>query len=300
MNIFNVLSEGKSRLHESSISAMLGYLLDTTKDHGLGDRFFREFLKLLQSHAESATLTEVLSQPFIKTETELEAAFENDGKRCDIDIAISLAPKYKISFYIENKIRSGAARASQLFDYYNAILSETEPEETVYMIFLTPEENKKHYEEEYNKLAVKKNHRKVWLFWSSQEGGILNLFVNILQRDAVGEIDPINEYLRHTIKAFVSHIKARLLREKVTHPYFGEDIGQVVEEVNFESKDGSVYKIVLRDSSQIQVFRGDEKMVAKEILRKIIKEKGFDIKFEKNNTRTIGKKVIQHLKTHRQ
>jgi len=37
MNIFEVLNQGNSRLHEPSVSAMSGYLLDTRRDHGLGD-----------------------------------------------------------------------------------------------------------------------------------------------------------------------------------------------------------------------------------------------------------------------
>ena len=45
MNIFQVLSKGKGRLHEPSMSAMLGYLLDSQGDHGLGDSVVREFLK---------------------------------------------------------------------------------------------------------------------------------------------------------------------------------------------------------------------------------------------------------------
>lgn len=46
MNIFNVLSMGKSRLHETSMSAMLAYLLSPNQDHGLGRKFIDSFLLL--------------------------------------------------------------------------------------------------------------------------------------------------------------------------------------------------------------------------------------------------------------
>ncbi len=49
MNIFQVLSQGKSRLHEPSMSAMLGYLLDSNKDHGLGDIVVRKLLESIDS-----------------------------------------------------------------------------------------------------------------------------------------------------------------------------------------------------------------------------------------------------------
>ena len=46
MNIFSVLSMGKSRLHETSMSAMLAYLLNPNQDHGLGNKFLKSFLEL--------------------------------------------------------------------------------------------------------------------------------------------------------------------------------------------------------------------------------------------------------------
>lgn len=46
MNIFSVLSMGKSRLNETSMSAMLGYLLSPYQDHGLGSKFLVSFLEI--------------------------------------------------------------------------------------------------------------------------------------------------------------------------------------------------------------------------------------------------------------
>ncbi|VEH68588.1 Uncharacterised protein [Rodentibacter pneumotropicus] len=42
---FKVLNNGDSRLYEPSMSAMLGYLLDSNEDHGLGSIFVKRFLK---------------------------------------------------------------------------------------------------------------------------------------------------------------------------------------------------------------------------------------------------------------
>lgn len=298
MNIFNVLSEGKSRLHEPSISAMLGYLLDTTKDHGLGDRFFREFLNLINAQDNSQILKEILTQSFIKTEVELEAAYEHpEGKRCDIDIVISLPDNKSITFFIENKIRHGSAKENQLSEYYSAILDDAEQHDIPFMIFLTPEENKEHYKDQFDRLKVKSNHYKTWLFWKSQNGGILNTLASILDKESTGEINPINEYLRHTIKAFVSHVTTRLLKERTSNRASGEDIGQIIDEVSYTTKRGITYRIILRSSTQIQVYREDEKVVAKQVLREIIKENPpFDIPIKNINTRTMGRKVIQALK----
>jgi hypothetical protein len=297
MNIFNVLSEGKSRLHEPSISAMLGYLLGTTHDHGLGDRFFREFLNLINTQHNSPILEKILAQPFIKTEIELEAAYEHpEGKRCDIDIVISLPDNKSFTFFIENKIRYGSAKENQLSEYYSAILDDAEQHDIPFMIFITPEENKEHYKEQFDRLKVKSNHYKTWIFWRSQNGGILNTLVNVLEKEAIGEINPINECLRHTIKAFVSHIRARLLTQEINNRASGEDIGQIIEEIFHTTKDGTTYRIVLRNSTQIQVYHKDEKLVAKQVLRKIIEDSSLNIPTKGINTRTMGKKVIQSLK----
>ncbi len=52
MNIFNVLSQGKSSLHEPSVSAMLSYLLSPNGDHGIGDTFLRSFIQLIEEKSE--------------------------------------------------------------------------------------------------------------------------------------------------------------------------------------------------------------------------------------------------------
>lgn len=84
MNIFQVLSQGKSRLHEPSMSAMLGYLLDSNKDHGLGDSVIR---KLLQTIDESR-FQSIISMGFIDAQVSLEEPYQLKGKRKDIDIQI--------------------------------------------------------------------------------------------------------------------------------------------------------------------------------------------------------------------
>ena len=44
-----MLSRGDSRLYEPSMSAMLGYLLDSSENHGLGSAFVKMFLEEVNS-----------------------------------------------------------------------------------------------------------------------------------------------------------------------------------------------------------------------------------------------------------
>jgi hypothetical protein len=76
----------------------------------------------------------------------------------------------------------------------------------------------------------------------------------------------------------------------------GDDIGEIVEDVIITAKDGIKYRIVRRDSNQIQVFIEDEQVIAKEALRKIINEKQFDIPLVGLNTQQMGKKLLDKLR----
>ena len=72
MNIFQVLSQGKSRLHEPSMSAMLGYLLDSNKDHGLGDSVIRKLLQTI----DDERFREIASSGFIDSQVSLEEPYQ--------------------------------------------------------------------------------------------------------------------------------------------------------------------------------------------------------------------------------
>jgi len=94
MNIFNVLSQGKSRLHEPSISAVLGYLLSPNGDHGLGDTFLKSFLKLCNSNIENdELLNNIINQDFIDAEVNLEVQYTYNDQRNDIDIQLGIIDK---------------------------------------------------------------------------------------------------------------------------------------------------------------------------------------------------------------
>ena len=77
MNIFQVLSQGKSRLHEPSMSAMLGYLMDSNKDHGLGDAFIRKFIE----YQDNDVFNKILECEFINSQVSLEEPYQLNKKK---------------------------------------------------------------------------------------------------------------------------------------------------------------------------------------------------------------------------
>ena len=296
MNIFQVLSQGKSRLHEPSMSAMLGYLLDSNRDHGLGDAFVRQFL----SAVDGERFAPILAQEFINAQVTLEEPYELNGNRKDIDVQMLILDERKNiqhRIIIENKIKLGAARASQLKEYYAAVTRDEKELNDLTFVFLTPESNNPQLHAEFNNLILTNNkHAKYWLHWSSSGKCVVSITRDILSLESTGQINPINEYIRHTLKAFAMHCATTtdLFRQKTMRS--GEDIGEIVDETKIETASGR-YRVVLRNSTQVQVFNLEtgDKEVARHVLAEYIDEHELDIPHQNYNTRTIGKKFFERI-----
>lgn len=305
MNIFEVLNQGNSRLHEPSMSAMLGYLLDTRRDHGLGDTFFREFLSLLNKELNDDRIEEYLERSFIDTDILLEEPYELNGSSKYIDIQVSILKKDEqensqedFRIIIENKVKDHSVTKGQLDSYYQAIIEDESTIDNLAIVYLTPFSKRESLKTEFNNLKLKDpKHIKAWIRWNDEENSIIKILKRILKKESEGEINPINEYTRHTIKAFILFLNATVTSTKDRTYRFGEDIGEIVDSIQLKLNGGSKkYRIVRRDSQQIQVFEDDEKVTAKPILRKIIKKRNLDVPTSGINTRTMGRKVIEKLK----
>lgn len=305
MNIFEVLNQGNSRLHEPSMSAMLGYLLDTRRDHGLGDTFFREFLSLLNRELNDDRFNEFFKRSFIDTDILLEEPYELNGSTKYIDIQISVLKKdiqgniqEDFRIIIENKVRDNSVTVGQLENYYQAIIEDENTIDNLGIVYLTPVSNKLSLKNEFKNLQLKDSkHIKKWIHWNDEKHSIINILKGILKKESEGEINPINEYTRHTIKAFILFLNATVSTNKEITYRFDEDIGEIVDSLTLAvDADSYDYRIVRRDSQQIQVFKEGEKVTAKPILRKIIKTRNLDIPLSGINTRTMGRKVIEQIK----
>jgi len=305
MNIFEVLNQGNSRLHEPSMSAMLGFLLDTRRDHGLGDTFFREFLSLLNKEVNDDRIEEYLERSFIDTDILLEEPYELNGSTKYIDIQVSILKKDKqgniqedFRIIIENKVHDNSVTEGQLENYYQAIIEDEITIDNLAIVYLTPVSNKLSLKNEFNNLQLKDSkHIKKWIQWNNEKHSIINILKRVLKKESEGEINPINEYTRHTIKAFILFLNSTVSTNNDKSYRFGEDIGEIVDSLTL-AVDGDTYdyRIVRRDSQQIQVFKGGEKITAKPILRKIIKTRNLDIPLSGINTRIMGRKVIEQIK----
>jgi len=297
MNIFNVLSMGKSRLHETGMSAMFAYLLNPNEDHGLGKIFLDSFLK---ESNNNGLYTDYIENTTLKFQIDLEVSYHDNGRN-DIDIQIKILDNdYKElhRIIIENKIKSGAANPSQLSRYYNAVLNDEDNDDAfeldpdqLSVIFLTPKLNHKGLDTEFKNLDISNKTR---MYWNSHDDEItiVKLIQNILLLEQKADISPINEYMRHTLKAFTFFINRTITLNNGGNRR-GENIGDIKEQKEIKIEEKS-YTIIMRDSGQIQLLNDSgDKINARARLVKYSKEKGL---FADGNTRQLGKRIFEKIK----
>ena len=318
MNIFKVLSQGNGRLSETNLSAMLGFLLSPTETHGLGDVFLRYFLKLVaQKSGDEKRFDDVLNTgKSLRADINLEEPYSLNDKVRIVDVEIMIyanaIAKGETAFaelhrvIIENKIKKQSSDSEQLKEEFLAIMQEVEGDETlkVTMVFLTPPGDYINSIATYDNLneSILGNNKKAWLKWTEQNGeeNMLGLLKQLLKSESASEISPINEYVRHTLKAFAVHIKENIATSNINRRFTGEP-DNIIQSVLVQISDG-IFRIEQSENNTIRIFNIDtqEYNVAKPLLRKINTEKqlGIELKLStgrNKNTRNLGKQVIKEL-----
>jgi hypothetical protein len=223
-----MLSDGDGKLHEPSMSAFLGYLLDVNADHGLGSALLELFLKpivlenkdvfkeLIKNDKEITSLS-VYSNFIVEVDLECKLEESISGKKRDIDILVEIWKKNQnreeatptYIFGIENKIRDNIDEKQlndEIFllkEYSNIEYNAPSP---IGFVFLTPGESSVNISDTEVKIKnfiwnKPKNDEKC-------EDSIYCILSEILKKEACGECEPIFEYTRHTIKALMKFIES--------------------------------------------------------------------------------------------
>lgn len=241
MNIFKILTSGDGVIHEPSISAFLAYLLNPREDHGLGDSFLRKFLLRFQdadSHScfydDDNNLRNLSSSSKFEFEILLEQAFQLKKKNKIVDIVIlcflneqgksqSLAKKIIAEnnrgsleqvILIENKIREEGVESGQLtgqvkatVNTLNKIISSDSAagklSDKLSYIFLSRKGgNAGDVFGEFEKDNV--NLPKTHVVWESTDNldGVVDYIEQILDETGSASIDPANNYVLDTLRAF--------------------------------------------------------------------------------------------------
>lgn len=326
MNIFKVLSQGNGRITETNMSAMLAYLLTPTETHGLGDVFLKKFLKIIDSEMEFYNMW--LSSDSLVAEIRIESPYEINEKTRSLDIDISIYKRNPQNEYnelvrigVENKIKANSAEKEQFNEEYLGLKEEVDSDTNIIMVFLTPKSDDKKLKEEYDELNLGSvgKHRKTWIYWHDEDitGPILKamgqknkprfaksiteILLEILKEESLASIDPISDYVRHTLKAFIQHIKTVLSPEPGIMRK--KPVGDILEEAT-AILENHTYKLIRYNTKKIVITdetEGTDIINTKEMLRTIIKK--LELKIDLNsssgnnpkNTRQLGKEVIRDI-----
>ncbi len=224
MNIFKILSDNDGKIHEPSITSLLAYLLDADEDHGLSSRLLEAFVEECNNENPDFSKGINYEQYDVVAEATLERDKEAGTKKktIDFDILILFYPDKKADtpshiLGIENKIKDSSRRKFQLQQEWAALKNKKEWEKAnLFLCFLTPT-NKN--DDDFENVP---SNQKIHLVWKSdtdkpsqretnepsKHRSVLEMLVNILQKEQLGEIDPIPGDSKFLIKSLLAFIRA--------------------------------------------------------------------------------------------
>lgn len=287
MNIFKALCNGKGSINEENTSSFLGYLLNPYEDHGMKDEFVKRFLKEINI-SDDIRYTDL---------QDYDVSFEvpvRDKTTRNIDI-IFRTTNHIVA--IENKIKKDSCQETQLQEEYNGLQNYINDEnlknKKILLCFLTPNIDKKEVKK-YQKNIPNENFNHIE--WES----IAKILESILNDENTAKINPISDYVKHTIKAFINFIRS-FLYDQIKGKSIEFELQErryVISE--YKSSTITVEQIVKKDNGSITY----ESVSAREIIRRKLDEyKNIDNKYsylqtgkDKRNTRTVGAWLISELK----
>jgi len=249
------------------MSAVLAYFLDPSQDHGLGSLFLTAFLNMPELGSMSLGKWNELYQTNVKLESNL------DNKHyADIELEFLDDGDEKHSILIENKIRETAVKPGQLNGVYEAkkryFKDEKNAGAKVSVILITPTKEGEKFEKEYSKLQVKGEDFKSRLSWRGNQSSIQKVIQEeIIQKEANGLISPINEYVKHTLKALVNHLNT-IGKQQKSHGRRSKKQPEITSSANEVTITVDEYQIV-KDRQQYRLIKDGEPAKGKATLREI-------------------------------
>lgn len=219
MNIFKVIASGRKRFQEETASAVLAWFLNPYMEHGLGFEFLSRFLTAIQETTNSKDMSVVIEQlsPKLRTEADDDTldfwcSLEMSVQGAFIDVVLGVDDWI---FAIENKIYSASATDHQLVREYEGLKKKL-PDKKVGMIYLIPTDGidsplDPKAEAIYDELETKNDDFKALITWQDNNlentPSLASIIREILKDETTGEIEPVPEYSRHTLKALLSFIR---------------------------------------------------------------------------------------------
>lgn len=279
MNIFEALSRGKGYINEENISSLFAYFLDPKENHGLSSSFLQTFLSCIGIDEDECKSLDINNFE-VKLEFKVSTC-----KNCFIDMVFE-TDNYIVA--IENKILEQSKSENQLQNEYNGLLEseyykdiQKRKSKTIILCYLIPQDNG-----EVNNVKVQSNDKCIAITWKI----IIESLKNLLIKECNAEIDPINEYTKQTLKAFINY-----MQDVINPKYKYFDI------------DNKKYRIYKYSSGQIIVKENinknewisaepSSKAIIKSKLKILNKTEYNDETMSLGTTRSLGTKLFKLLK----
>jgi len=221
MNIFEALIGGDGTIREVNITAVLGYLIDESKNHSMDDALLLELIKIINQDDQTINLNNYFGSEITIEHWYTHKASNTDIRR-KVDIQIKLMNSDKVVFHriiIENKIKEAARDSQQqLSDEYELERRESTESRNdidgitpITVVFITPRKFRTHTANAYDTLLVDTNDTKKHIYWSSndkEDPTIYNAILKVVEKEQMAEINPIYSCALHTIKSFARHLKS--------------------------------------------------------------------------------------------
>ena len=219
MNIFKVIASGRKRFQEETSSAVLAWFLNPYMEHGLGFEFLSRFLTAIQKTTSNKDMSTVIDQLSLRLRTEADddtlifwCSLEMSVHGAFIDVVLGVDDWV---FAIENKIYSASATDHQLIREYEGLKKKL-PDRKVGMIYLIPTDGidsplDTKVEVIYDELKPLDDDFKALITWQDNNlentPSLASIIRGILKDESTGDIEPVPEYCRHTLKALLSFIR---------------------------------------------------------------------------------------------
>jgi hypothetical protein len=182
-------------------------------DHGIGNSFLHKFIDKI---GMDKNIINKLSKSITDEKNNYSISYflEVPVQSARIDIVIDMIiNKERFRICIENKINAKAAKnKSQLKNQYFGMkekikeeveLKTSEEKPKIIVVFLVPSDTDNNILKEFNEFKPVEEDRKHILLWKD----ISHMINKIIIDEQHCKISPINEYTKHTLKAFSNFIK---------------------------------------------------------------------------------------------
>lgn len=220
MNIFKILANGYGSVNENHVSAFFAYLIDPNENHSLDLEFTKRFVELIlpdiDFNVNNYDCQVFLEQKIGTERVDIVIVFYKTfvGSKSQSKLKQFIENKKEVEriILVENKIRTNKNPNQVLRQRASALDQFNLEESNIHSVYLTPD--KPIFKQEF--IAVKDAYTTHCL-WHNEDDKIVtitDILKDIIKDETEGVIEPIAQYTKQTLKAFIQFVASDFKSEK--------------------------------------------------------------------------------------